>query len=183
MGTNDSNTAKLVPLDKYAGNLKDMVNLAKERDIKTVLVGPAAHDNFAGIEDDTRTNSLNLKYSLKAEQVSKELGVPFVDLWSGFMTKVGWRPGQDVDGKYLELKDLLVDGIHFAGAGYKIFYVELSKAIAQAYPELTADNMAWRFPPVQDIDSDHPEDSIKIWFEKRDKGEAIYLGPNLGYKQ
>lgn len=119
--------------------------------IKVLVVGPSLHYATPG---STRSSDENLRYSNAAKQVSEELGVAFVDLWDAFAKS------------NLDSSELLVDGIHFSGSGYKIYYNEILKTITKFYPNLDANAIDLQFPPVELFQSGDFEQIINEWNPK-----------------
>lgn len=147
-----------VAIPRYEENLRYIVKAFQKIGAKVILIGPGPHDEihrnqiFKGDPNDNPRSTLaNLKYSEAGERVAKELNVPFVDLWHSFLHYVGWKEGEPIPGKLgsasdLSIRPLLNDGLHFTGAGYKIMYAELAKAIKANYPEFIPTNYPFLYP-------------------------------------
>lgn len=151
-GTNDSaNNWQHVPLERYASNLRAMVDLVKERCPGTgvILMGPGPHDdaNYEDRVEDPRSNARNLQYSRTAKQVAQEYNLPFVDLYS---TLVGDAdPAQDP----ALLPPLLPDTIHYSPAAYKLFYENLVSTIETAFPHLVPDRLPLLLPHNSELEA------------------------------
>lgn len=150
-GTNDAvlNGVQKVELPQYIANTRKMVELFKERGIKVVVIGQAKHDDSnwnprkkpdiaAGV---IRTNENAQKYNAALKALCEELQVAFVDLYAAFDSYPGdWR-------------DLLVDGVHFTGKGYELFYGKLMETIRASYPEMAPEAQRYRLPYWRDFDT------------------------------
>ncbi|AMD21253.1 HEL027Cp [Eremothecium sinecaudum] len=134
-GTNDAaiGGTQSVPLDEYKHNMSKLVEMLQEVDVKVILVSPALHDAENPemlAEEDSRSNENNKLYRDALHEVGDKYDTGFVDLYSAFQ-RVGCTKWQE----------LLSDGIHFTGKGYKVFFDELLSVIADKYPEYHPDNM------------------------------------------
>lgn len=159
-GSNDASkdASQHVPLPRYKENLTYIVNALQAAGAKVVLVGPAVHDEvhrhqmFQGDPAlNPRSTLKNLEYANAGAQLAGELGVPFIDLWRSFLASVGWKEGDPIPGKLgdetdLSVRHLLNDGLHFTGAGYKVWYDEFVKVISQQLPEFTPSEIPFLFP-------------------------------------
>lgn len=140
-----------VPLEEYVSNTRKMISLLKSKDIKPILVGPALVDQqkFEAPRQDEvakgyiRTNESFQNYSKALQKLSKEENLPFVDLNTTFRQEAGenWRV-------------LLVDGLHFSGKGYEIFFQQLMKTIEEFYPELAPENIPTKLPAWREVAED-----------------------------
>ncbi|SCU91185.1 LAME_0E11562g1_1 [Lachancea meyersii CBS 8951] len=152
-GTNDSASAgkQRVDLPEFTENITKMVHMLKERMIKPILIGPALHDRerWTALKPDQvdqgilRSNENNKKYSEALQRIAIEEEIPFVNLYEAFKTQGGDR-----------WQELLCDGVHYSGKGYKVFYHELLKAIRSAFPELAPENIAYKLPGWRDVKED-----------------------------
>lgn len=160
LGTNDAsvNAAQHVTLERYAENMRFLATEAGKRNIPTVLVGPALVDERKMEED--QFNKDGLAYSNAAKEVAKSLGLPFIDLYHAFLEFRG--PGEEDAPSRLEqtnenLDQLLSDGVHFSGKGYRIWYDLLLDTIRREFPELRTENLPTILPHFYDVDrSDLP---------------------------
>ncbi|CCE63258.1 hypothetical protein TPHA_0E01650 [Tetrapisispora phaffii CBS 4417] len=149
-GSNDASSGGLqhVPLEEYKENTKKMLHMLKKKGIKPILIGPAVHNleywNSTKPEEaasgNFRTNKAFKAYSDACSALANEEGIPFVNLNAAF-TKAG-------DDSW---KNLLGDGLHFNGAGYKVMFDELMKEISNHYPEYSPANMAYKLPNWREI--------------------------------
>lgn len=152
-GSNDSCAAgtQHVPEDEYESNLHKSVQMLKARSIKPIIVGPALYDGskFEPPRRDEikagyiRSNEAFIRYGRIAASVASKEHVPFLDLRAAMQREAGdnW-------------KDLLVDGLHFNGKAYEIFYKELLRTIKDHYPEYHPDNMEAKLPNWRDVKED-----------------------------
>ncbi|KIM95182.1 hypothetical protein OIDMADRAFT_134370 [Oidiodendron maius Zn] len=157
-GTNDSaqNALQHVPLGRYAENVHLLATEAARRKVPIILVGPALVDEHK--MDGDRATMTNLAYSNAVGKVARELEVPFIDLWHAFLESKGLKEGDPIPGKLGEttnqnLDDLLTDGVHFSGKGYRIWYDLLRETIRKEYPELRTENLATILPHISDVDN------------------------------
>ncbi|GMG39795.1 unnamed protein product [Ambrosiozyma monospora] len=81
------------------------------------------------ITGDYRSNEMNLKYVDVLVKLGAELSVPVVNVYDAF------------EKSDLGDKELLTDGIHFNGAGYKLAFDALMDTIEKEYPELHPVNL------------------------------------------
>src|ERR1700738_3568210 len=91
-----------VPLETYASNLRELLScpLLKEHNpnIKLLLITPPPicayrwgdHDLEMGFPPRRNAEHTAL-YAAKAKAVAEELGIPYVDLWRGFLHAAGWK--------------------------------------------------------------------------------------------
>ncbi|CAR29146.1 hypothetical protein ZYGR_0Z00670 [Zygosaccharomyces rouxii] len=140
-GSNDSCAGgpQRVPEDEYESNLHKSVQMFKARSIKPILVGPAFYDSSKwepSRQDEVRqgyarSNEGFIRYGKITASVASKENVPFLDLRAAMEREAGknWT-------------DFLVDGLHFNGKGYEVFYKELLQAISDHYPEYHPYNMA-----------------------------------------
>ncbi|OZJ02052.1 hypothetical protein BZG36_05371, partial [Bifiguratus adelaidae] len=161
-----------VPLERYEDNLRFLVRQALSRKIPVILIGPAPFDEYSAGSNDRSTMD-NCAYSETARHVAEEIGVPFIDLWHGFLESKGWKEGQPIIGKTGEatdqnLRDLLTDGVHFSGKAYRLWYDFLLRTIRDKYPELRMENLPTVLPHIFDIDNSNLPDSL--WQEVKVKG-------------
>lgn len=169
LGTNDSSEGVL-SLDRFAENLEYITTAVLERKIPLIIIGPALVNRAQGIED--KTSARNLEFSGAAEKISKQLGLPFIDLWHAF-AKAKNLPEEDVlsgkaDGN---LKDLLSDGVHFTGKGYKIWYDLLLQTIRDKFPDLRTENLPTTLPHIYDVDNANLPASL--WQDVQPKGAEM----------
>lgn len=101
-----------------------------------------------GVTEVRRGAATTAEYCRVAREVGKsELGDRgvVVDLWTAFMEyAIANTPGYDRDrdpllgsrsnGECKALVDLLSDGLHMSGKGYKLFYDEVIKAMKKKWP-------------------------------------------------
>ncbi|KAK9457084.1 SGNH hydrolase-type esterase domain-containing protein [Dipodascopsis uninucleata] len=167
-GTNDAayGIPRSVSPERYQDNLRTIVERAHSFKISTVLVGPSLHEHTDDF--DPRSSSRNRMFTAAARELSQELSVPFVDLWNEFASYLGWTEGKPIPGEassfgLYDLKELLVDGTHFASRGYQLFYNTLKAAILESYPTLASDNIPSLIPPFKDLDPENAKQSLSSW--------------------
>ncbi|KAH3674343.1 hypothetical protein WICMUC_003369 [Wickerhamomyces mucosus] len=146
-GTNDAclGGVQRIDIHRYIENIKFLIGLFKENDIKVILIGPSKYDEVKfkpGREKDfeagiIRSNENNLLYSNSLKKIAQEENIPFVDLYSTFDQFTNW-------------KDLLIDGLHYTGEAYKILYNEVLDKIRTWYPELAPENIPFKLPYWRD---------------------------------
>jgi lysophospholipase L1-like esterase len=160
-GTNDAtrNDYQFVPLERYMTNLRDLVDVARRRDIPTILIGPGPVDEYSanGTEESGRSTMRAKAYADACGQVAAEKNVPFIDLWTGLLRTQGWVPGQPVVGQRGEatdrhLRELLTDGVHFSGAAYRVWYDLLLRTMRDEFPSLRTENLPTVLPHIYDVD-------------------------------
>ncbi|KFY94055.1 hypothetical protein V500_03440 [Pseudogymnoascus sp. VKM F-4518 (FW-2643)] len=161
-GTNDA-SVDAVTLERFIKNLTFIAKLVAERGISLIIVGPALINEDRGITD--KSTMRNLEYSNAACKVASELGVPFIDLWHAFLKSKGWMEGEPILGKRghqseQDFDDLLTDGVHFTGKGYKIWYDLLLQTIRDKYPELRTENLPTTLPHISNVDNSNLPGSL-----------------------
>ena len=160
-GTNDAvfEGMQKVPLDDYIANMRQIIQLLKERDIRVVVIGLAKHDadNWnprkpQDVEQGVlRSNERSCEYNKALEELTIELDVAFVNLYKAFDNYSGdWR-------------DLLIDGVHFTGEGYKIMYAEVLDSIRSKYPEWAPESVPYRLPYWRDFELQQFESKLGEW--------------------
>lgn len=137
-----------VPEEEYISNVKQMVSILKAKGIKPILVGPALIDQkrFESVRQEevqkgyVRTPEQFKLYSGLLHKVSNDEKVPMVDLNNAFQREAGdnWQ-------------ELLSDGLHYSGKGYKIFFDELMATVREFYPELAPENIQRKLPEWRDV--------------------------------
>ncbi|QPG74476.1 hypothetical protein FOA43_001806 [Brettanomyces nanus] len=146
-GTNPENTQH-VDIDDYVSNMKNITRKFQKRKIPLVVITPGLHNQKMWDEvypedlqtGDYRSCQLNLEYSDAVAKECLQMGVPVVHLYSAMSKYLSEHTGETS-------KDLLADGIHMSGMGYRIIYDELMRQIHQNFPEVYPDNIATKFPP------------------------------------
>ncbi|KKY15154.1 putative histidine phosphatase superfamily clade-2 [Phaeomoniella chlamydospora] len=137
-GANDatySGHSQHVPLDEYQENLKKIVNhpmITIHKPQILLLTPPPVNEHQFMFPD--RTAERTKTYADALKKTAQELNLPVVDIWSAFLRKAGWQDGDPLLGrKDVEesdkLKQLLLDGLHFTPAGYKVMYKEVTRTI------------------------------------------------------
>ncbi|KIV92095.1 hypothetical protein PV10_06562 [Exophiala mesophila] len=156
-GANDAcvpGTPQHVPLEEYVQNLKNIIEYPplKMHGTKVILVVPPPVDEWQ-LGNGERTAVVTAQYADACRQLGQELGLPVLDLWTLFMSKAGWTPGQS--GPLVGSKDapknpvldsLLSDGLHFTAPGYQLVVDELIQLIQTQLPDFTPDKLPQIFP-------------------------------------
>ncbi len=155
IGTNDAslNPMQAVTTDRYAQNMSWMIEQAKVSGAERVIVvGPGALDETKLESPIYNKTKRNLEYAEVAKELSKDHGVPFINMWEELLLAAGWRQGESIPGEQESgmtggLGDLLTDGVHLSGDGYRIWYTALLKTIRAEFPELRSEALS----PVQPL--------------------------------
>ena len=155
IGTNDAslNPMQAVTTDRYAQNMSWMIEQARASGAERVIVvGPGALDEAKLGNPIYNRTKRNLEYAKVAEEVSREHGVPFINMWEELLLAAGWHQGEPIPGEQESgmaggVGDLLTDGVHLSGDGYRIWYTALLKAIRAEFPELRSEAL----PTVQPL--------------------------------
>lgn len=105
-----------MPLTQYKRNVQAILKhpLVSRQEPHLILITPPPFDEHQW-GDGIRTAEHTKTYADACRQVGKELGIVVLDLWSVFMERAGWKPGQPLAGsKAAErnkvLGELLSDG-------------------------------------------------------------------------
>ncbi|SCU93360.1 LAMI_0E14092g1_1 [Lachancea mirantina] len=152
-GSNDAVQAgpQAVELSEFKKNINSLTQLMLDKGIKPILIGPALHDKE--VWEPTKPQEVSMGYVRSSEanriyadavsDVAAENKVPFVDLHKAFTEKGGdhWQ-------------ELLLDGVHFSGKGYEVFFDELLKAIRGWYPELAPERIPYKLPNWREVKND-----------------------------
>ncbi|PMD62140.1 SGNH hydrolase [Hyaloscypha bicolor E] len=176
-GTNDAGV-DAVSLERFAVNLTFIAKMVVGREIPLIIVGPAPINEYVDVAG--KVTMRNLEYSNAASKVASELGVPFIDLWHAFLESKGWIEGDPIPGKRGDksgqtLDDLLSDGVHFTGKGYKLWYNLLFQTIRDRYPELGTEKLSTILPHIFDVDnSDLP---ASLWQDVKE--EKLKVGTEI----
>jgi lysophospholipase L1-like esterase len=134
---------------------------------KILLVTPPPVHEIHLLENDlkkgytalTRLQRVTAQYANVVCQLAVEYheqNVVLVDLWTALMNEAttlttgyvagGGMLGSLEKGYSKGLGELLVDGLHLTGAGYKIFLKEVLPHVGKGWAEEPFDNPAWVFP-------------------------------------
>ncbi|KAL2047086.1 hypothetical protein N7G274_001105 [Stereocaulon virgatum] len=164
-GANDAclpgTTGQDVPLDDFKQNLRDIVRhktvTAQEPRLIIITTPPIneykleEHYLATGFSDRSRTADNTKKYADACRDIGKELSITVLDIWSIMMAKAGWKEGEPLVGsKQVErskiLDDLLVDGLHFLPAAYKVLYESMMELISRTWPDQDPTSLPFVFP-------------------------------------
>ena len=158
-------TRQHVPLDEYRANLVKIVTDARiaAHDPKIVLMTPPPVDETAWERfceewnfPQVRRAAVTRQYAEAVREVAAEIGVGVVDLWSIFMERAGWEPGNPLLGSKEPgqspsgdgLAGLLSDGLHLSGEGNKLVFESLKAFIKENLPE--ENELPWLLPRWDD---------------------------------
>ncbi|XP_058733675.1 GDSL esterase/lipase At5g62930-like isoform X2 [Vicia villosa] len=146
-----------VPIPEYKQNLQKIINHLKSSSpaMLIVLITPPPvceegrrafaislyGDNASKLSE--RTNEVTGQYAKACVETAKEMGVPYIDLWSKMQETDGWK------------KKFLWDGLHLTVYGNQVVYQEVIKVFNEA--GLSADKMPFDFPQHLKIDHKNPE--------------------------
>ncbi|CCK68851.1 isoamyl acetate-hydrolyzing esterase KNAG_0B04160 [Huiozyma naganishii CBS 8797] len=140
-----------VDVAEYVQNLQAMVRMLQDRRIKPIVVSPGLIDR--GTWDASRQEEIsagyvrtNEQFKLYAESLvdwTQRENIPLVNLYKAFSEQ-----------KKHKCEDLLADGLHLSGDGYRIYYDELCRVIDEFYPELSASNLPYKLPYWRDVKED-----------------------------
>lgn len=150
-----------VPIEEYKENLRKIVQHLKQCSptMLVVLITPPPVDEEGRMEyarsvygdkamkDPERTDEVTGNYANQCVALAKELGVPFVNLWSKMQESEGWQ-------KYLS------DGLHLTQEGNAVVHKEVVQVFNQA--GLSAPDMPYDFPHHSKIDPKNPEKAFTI---------------------
>jgi len=152
-----------VPLPKFISNLKYMVSFVKSLNsnntpkTRILLISPPPVNTIDRAADLAARNpplqldrefEVTRRYAQAVEQVAREEGVAFVDIWNRIWDAAGHEEGN--------LRTFLRDGLHLNAAGYSIVYEELIHVIGREYPDVHFDNLPFVFAPWREIDWNDP---------------------------
>lgn len=164
---NTSQPAQHVPLEQFKANLKNVIAhpLVKAHSPRIVLITPPPieermcdeTDRAKGIYEVRRTAEVTSRYAAAVREVSKEMNVALLDIWTIFMRRVGWKVGNPLIGsKTLEqdfetgLPTLLEDGLHLTAQGGRVVYEELMKLIQRTWPDQVPESLPFVVPSWDD---------------------------------
>lgn len=165
----DSPTHQHVPLEKYKQNIRAMITHSSvmAHSPTILLVTPPPLDEIrllvgdlaSGYPSVTRRSSVTAEYATAIRDIAVEFreNVVLIDLWTAIMNEaIALTPGyvaerallgSEEKGERGGLEDLLVDGLHLTGIGYKVFLNEVLPVVGRICQEEPADNISWVFPP------------------------------------
>lgn len=153
-GSNDSRKKGIssknkehVPLEDFIRNIEIVVSEFKKRNIPVILITPGLHDsalwNVVDPQDlvtgDYRDNETQKLYQdAMKENFSDVPMICLFDIMSDWMKSKATNPH--------DLSELLYDGIHLNGTGYKLLFDELMKTIEKHYYDVSPGCLMYRFP-------------------------------------
>ncbi|KAI9927673.1 hypothetical protein ASPWEDRAFT_176155 [Aspergillus wentii DTO 134E9] len=150
-----------VPLDDYKENLRGIIQhpatLAQNPRIILITPPPINEYQLEGFDASkntphpSRTASYTKQYAEAAREVATSLGVPVADLWTAFMTTVGWKEGQPLVGSRdvpnnEKLQSLLTDGLHLTPDGYRVLYKLVMETIRANWSDQDPEKLPMVFP-------------------------------------
>lgn len=134
-------------------------------------------DQASGYDSVTRIAATTKVYADAVVELGVKLNLPVVNLWKAFMAKTdfqidAWKVGDLLPGslqiaqndalvelmydgrctssRHLLLSLTLMPGLHFHPAGYKVMYDELTKLIAERWPDQVAEKLPMVLPAWND---------------------------------
>lgn len=157
-GANDAcipGSPQHVPIASYKQNLRNILEFdgLKQHVTQPILIVPAPVDEWQ-LGGADRNAAHTARYADACREVGLEYNsLPVLDLWTIFMLKAGWTPGQQgpligsrAAPKNPVLDELLSDGLHFTPAGYKLVFDELVNLIIRELPDHRPENLPQIFP-------------------------------------
>ena len=171
-----------VPLDVFERNLRKIATnpaIDEHKGIRIVLVTPPpvderklrAADQQRDLETGsttTRTARTTARYAQVVRDLSDELRLPVLDIWSAMIRNAGFHigaidysafPGSMDAPRSETLQSYLHDGLHFTFLAYKLLYEELMKVIAERWPDQLPDELPFVFPRWDDEQAWKREDA------------------------
>jgi lysophospholipase L1-like esterase len=158
-----------VPLKEYKENLRKIVQheAVRAHDARIMLITPPpidericeADDASKGIHQIRRDAKITSEYAQAVRDLSRELNVVCLDLWTAFMTRAGWKDGKpilgskDVEQREDGLPKFLKDGLHLTAEGSKIVYEEFSRVVKDNWDDLVPEKMEFVLPYWADEDA------------------------------
>ncbi|KAJ5896892.1 uncharacterized protein N7473_006291 [Penicillium subrubescens] len=151
-----------VPLETYKENLQKLIQhpATKAQNPCIIIITPPPINEYQleafDIAKDTphpsRTAHTTKVYAEAAKEVGAALNVPVADIWSSFMSTVGWKEGQPLIGSRdapdnEKFGSLFTDGLHLTADGYRIVYEEVLKTIRANWPDQDPGVLPMVFPP------------------------------------
>jgi lysophospholipase L1-like esterase len=150
-----------IPLNQYVANLNAIVDYAFTKGQKPrilVLTPPPVNEHQLqfwevekGFSSPSRTATNTKRYAGACQAAAASLPVQVVDVWGAFMEAAGWKEGEPLIGsrdvpENKFLADLLSDGLHLTGKGYRIIFDEVMRAIKENWPDQLPENLPTVFP-------------------------------------
>ncbi|KAF2144213.1 uncharacterized protein K452DRAFT_296434 [Aplosporella prunicola CBS 121167] len=163
----ESTNKQHVPLDQYTENLRTICTheAVKAQNPSMIIITPPPvneykmemNDLAKGYRALQRTAEHTQAYANAARKVGEHLGIPVLDLWTIFMTRIGWVAGEPLPGsksteRHAVLEELMYDGLHLSPKAYEIVVEELMGLIARAYPEQVPVKLPYVYPDWKDTE-------------------------------
>lgn len=149
-----------VPVEEYQDALRQIAchEGVRLNDTKVIFITPPPVDEWQ-LETPSRNAAHTAMYAAACRGVASDLDLPCLDLWTVFMEKAGWKPGDDdmhlIGSRNAPrsevMAELLSDGLHFTNKGYEIWFHELVKLIEKSLPEEAPENLPWVYPSWSDL--------------------------------
>lgn len=145
-GVSSSNTEH-VPLDNFLLNMKQVVAEFKKRSIPVIVITPGLHDAAMWdkvdpqdlVTGDFRDNTNQKLYQDAMKEAFPDTPlICLYDLMEDWMKTKAENPS--------DLSELLYDGIHLNGNGYKLLFDELMKTIEKHYYQVSPSYLTYKFP-------------------------------------
>lgn len=149
-GANDASDPALngrqhVPLDRYESNIGDIISLTRSNfgegvGILLISPPPVCHEGRLRFQKEAygdgasakleRSLELSGTYARGAARVAREMGVPFLDLW----TRIQFTPAGVERENW---RDYLSDGLHFSALGNEFVGAAILDVIDECFPRLS----------------------------------------------
>ncbi|XP_057415141.1 GDSL esterase/lipase At5g62930-like [Lotus japonicus] len=154
-----------VPIEEYRQNLRKIVLHLKtcSPSMLIVLITPPPISEEARLahlrslygenapELPERTYEVIGQYAKACVEIAKEMGLPYINLWSKLQETDGWQ------------KKFLRDGLHLTPEGNAAVFQEVIKVFNEE--GLCADKMPYDFPVYSEVDDKNPQSSLSIPLE------------------
>ncbi|KAJ5287149.1 GDSL Lipase/Acylhydrolase family protein [Penicillium angulare] len=150
-----------VPIETFKENLKKLIQhpATVAQNPRIVLITPPpineyqleGFDHAKDTAHPSRTAAITKTYGEAVKEVGKSLNVPVADIWTAFMTSVGWQEGQPLIGsrdapRNENFDSLFIDGLHLTGDGYRFVFSEVMKEINATWPDQSPNSLPMVFP-------------------------------------
>ncbi|KAH8589539.1 SGNH hydrolase-type esterase domain-containing protein [Bisporella sp. PMI_857] len=154
-----------VPLDQYKKNLVQIIThpAIQAQETRVILVTPPPVEErrlehrvkSQGYTKLNRSNKRTKQYADASREVAKDMNVGCLDLWTAFMSRAGWKPGDPLYGSQDlpengAIRSLIHDGLHFTPKAYIIFYEEMMRTIAAKWPDQLPEELPYVIPAWDD---------------------------------
>ncbi|KAH8591798.1 GDSL Lipase/Acylhydrolase family protein-like protein [Bisporella sp. PMI_857] len=164
----DCPTKQHIPLSEYRENLKKIIThpSVKAHNPTILLVTPpivnevhlGVEDKKKGFPEVSRRNDFTSQYATTVREIVAEVASPklqLIDLWNALQNISAAASANDDDpqkfprnqsGDSEVLRNLLVDGLHLTGDGYKIFLGGILPLVGPTWAQEPLEEPSWVFP-------------------------------------